>query len=81
MNAKQVPVRPIGQTRLNTRALEWLLLGALLIVATVYQRYHYVVDLIGGALFFLLCIWTARPLYHFTRDTLQTLERNFPRDV
>jgi membrane-associated phospholipid phosphatase len=56
-------------------------IGTLLIIATVYERYHYVVDLIGGALFTVLCVLTARPLYHFTRDTLQTLERDFPPEV
>lgn len=55
--------------------------GTLLIVATVYQRYHYVIDLIGGSMFAAVCILTSRPLYHFTRDTLQTLERNFPPQI
>jgi membrane-associated phospholipid phosphatase len=40
--------------------------GTLLIIATVYQRYHYVVDLFGGAVFFLICIATAPLLYRFT---------------
>ena len=35
------------------------ILGCLLIVGTVYLRYHYVVDLIAGALFMLFTIWTA----------------------
>ena len=55
--------------------------GTLLIIATVYERYHYVVDLIGGAAFMIFCVLTTRPLYHYTRDTLQTLERNFPPEV
>lgn len=49
----------------------WFLLvtGSLLILATVYLRYHYVIDLIGGALFAVLTLqlgriiddwWTAR---------------------
>lgn len=33
--------------------------GTLLIVGTVYLRYHYVIDLIAGALFMLFTIWTA----------------------
>ncbi len=33
--------------------------GTLLIIATVYLRYHYVIDLIGGALFMLLTIKSA----------------------
>ena len=39
---------------------KWILatLTTLLIIATVYLRYHYVVDLFGGFAFFLLSIWT-----------------------
>jgi membrane-associated phospholipid phosphatase len=63
--------------------VRWVIyiVGTLLIIATVYQRYHYVIDLIGGAVFAVIAIVTAKPAYHFTRDKLQTLERNFPRDV
>jgi membrane-associated phospholipid phosphatase len=35
-----------------------LVLGTLLIIATVYLRYHYVVDVIGGVIFFLFTIWS-----------------------
>lgn len=37
-------------------------LAALLIIGTVYLRYHYVVDLLGGAMFFWLTIWTGNKL-------------------
>jgi membrane-associated phospholipid phosphatase len=37
--------------------------GSLLIVATVYQRYHYVVDLLAGIVFMIFCLVTVRPLY------------------
>lgn len=42
--------------------LRWLttILAILLIIATVYLRYHYVVDLIGGFIFFLLTIWSGQ---------------------
>jgi membrane-associated phospholipid phosphatase len=69
-----------GKAHARSRTFIYVV-GTLLIVATVYERYHYVIDLIGGAAFAVLCILTARPLYHFTRDTLQTIERNFPREV
>ncbi|HEY4612618.1 MAG TPA: phosphatase PAP2 family protein, partial [Bacteroidota bacterium] len=38
----------------------WLLtsLTALLIIGTVYLRYHYVIDVLGGAVFFLITIWS-----------------------
>jgi membrane-associated phospholipid phosphatase len=38
------------------------LFGTLLIAATVYLRYHYVIDLIGGALFMWFTVWTAPKL-------------------
>ena len=33
--------------------------GSLLIIGTVYLRYHYVFDLIGGAAFFAFTVWSA----------------------
>lgn len=36
-----------------------LVMGCLLIIGTVYLRYHYVVDLLAGAAFYGLCMWTA----------------------
>ena len=35
------------------------ILGTLLIISTVYLRYHYVIDLVGGAIFMALTIATA----------------------
>jgi membrane-associated phospholipid phosphatase len=52
--------------------------GILLIIATVYQRYHYVVDLVGGAAFALVCLTTAPSLYVFVKNNLQTMESRFP---
>ncbi|RPI01045.1 MAG: phosphatase PAP2 family protein [Ignavibacteriae bacterium] len=45
--------------RLKTRWIMTVLAG-LLIIGTIYLRYHYVVDLFGGALFFLFTIWSGR---------------------
>lgn len=53
------------------------LIGTLLIVATVYQRYHYVVDLIGGAVFAAVCILTSRWLYEWIGRTFDTIENRF----
>jgi membrane-associated phospholipid phosphatase len=49
------------QYQLKTR---WIMtvLAVLLIIGTVYLRYHYVVDLIGGALFFLFTIWSGKKI-------------------
>ncbi len=46
-------------------------LGTLLIVATVYQRYHYVIDLIAGAAFALLCIATAPRVERLIKSRLR----------
>jgi len=37
--------------------------GTLLVIATVYLRYHYVIDLIAGAAFMLLTFWSGKYLY------------------
>lgn len=52
--------------------------GVLLIMATVYQRYHYVVDLLAGALCMVLCVLTSRRLYEATKQRLETMESRFP---
>jgi membrane-associated phospholipid phosphatase len=52
--------------------------GTLLILATVYQRYHYVVDLFAGFCFAMVCIGTAWPLYSFIKRKFDTLENRFP---
>ncbi len=49
------------QYRLKTRWVMTVLAG-LLIVGTIYLRYHYVVDLIGGAIFFLFTIWSGKKI-------------------
>jgi membrane-associated phospholipid phosphatase len=42
-----------------------LAFGILLVISTVYLRYHYVVDVIAGVLFMLITIWTAPRLYNW----------------
>jgi membrane-associated phospholipid phosphatase len=39
--------------------------GILLIFATVYLRYHYVVDLIGGFLFMIFTMWSAKFIFNW----------------
>lgn len=48
--------------------------GVLLIIATVYQRYHYVVDLLAGALAMAFCVWSAPYLNRWIVTRLKTLE-------
>ncbi len=40
-----------------------MVIGSLLIISTVYLRYHYVIDLIAGALLMIFTIWTAPKLF------------------
>ncbi|MCP5061892.1 MAG: phosphatase PAP2 family protein [Ignavibacteriae bacterium] len=51
-----------------------LFTGTLLIFATVYMRYHYFVDLIGGTIFMIFTVLTAKHLYNWwqkkTNNTL-----------
>lgn len=51
------------QYRLRSRSVI-ALFATLLIIGTVYLRYHYVVDLVGGAAVFVLAIWSGE---HFRR--------------
>lgn len=48
--------------RLKTRGLITVL-GTLLVVSTVYLRYHYVVDVIAGVGFMWFTIWTAPKMF------------------
>ncbi len=41
----------------------FLITGTLLIFATVYLRYHYFVDLIGGTVFMVLTMWSGNIIY------------------
>jgi membrane-associated phospholipid phosphatase len=55
-----------------------LVIGILLILATVYQRYHYVVDLIAGATFMIFCVTTAPTLYTAIKGRFKTMESRLP---
>jgi membrane-associated phospholipid phosphatase len=66
--------------RYQLKTRHWLnVVGILLIIATVYQRYHYVVDLVAGATFMIFCISTAPGLYVTIKRRLQTIESRLPR--
>jgi membrane-associated phospholipid phosphatase len=52
--------------------------GILLIIATVYQRYHYVVDVLGGAVFAVLCLYLAPRVYLFLREKMHTMDSIHP---
>ncbi len=47
-----------------------LVAGTLVIAAAVYQRYHYVVDIIAGVLFAVFCLSTSHAVYEFIRKRI-----------
>jgi membrane-associated phospholipid phosphatase len=52
--------------------------GVLLIIATVYMRYHYAIDLAAGALFAAVCLVTAAPLHRWITGHFHTLDGRTP---
>jgi membrane-associated phospholipid phosphatase len=52
------------QSRLKSRHFI-LAVGVLLLISTVYLRYHYVIDVIAGIVFMLITIWTGPRLYRW----------------
>lgn len=52
--------------KLKSRSRFFLVpIGTLLIFATVYLRYHYVIDLIGGLVFMLFCVFTSPLIFNW----------------
>lgn len=70
----QRDIFPSGHTQITLVALyiafterirsRWIMLavGSLLIVSTVYLRYHYVVDVAAGVVFFVFTIWSGKKI-------------------
>ena len=56
--------------------VRWMVtvLGALVIVATVYLRYHYVADVLAGAVLAVLCLVVAPALHSWLAGHLGTLD-------
>jgi membrane-associated phospholipid phosphatase len=50
------------------------ILGALLVVSTVYLRYHYVVDVLAGAVLATLCLAFAPAVHRWLSGHLGTLD-------
>lgn len=69
-----------GKYKARTRWFMYVT-GTLLIIATVYQRYHYVVDLLAGGVFACVCIATSARLYVALKNHFQTMESRFPESV
>lgn len=53
--------------------------GSLLIFATVYLWYHYVIDLIGGAAFMIFSIWSGKYLFNWWRSKVGKEEFSFDK--
>ena len=76
---------PSGHTQLTLTILyisfanhlksRWFILavGSLLIISTVYLRYHYVIDVIAGVFFFLFTIWSGKKIDAWWRNFKKTL--------
>ena len=54
--------------RLKSRSRYFFVpIGALLIFATVYLWYHYVIDLIGGLIFMIFTMWSGKYIFNWWR--------------
>jgi membrane-associated phospholipid phosphatase len=71
---------PSGHTQLTLTILyisfanhlksRWVILvaGSLLIISTVYLRYHYAIDVIAGGVFFLFTVWSGKRIDAWWRN-------------
>lgn len=54
--------------RLKSRSRYFFIpVGSLLIFATVYLQYHYVIDLVGGLIFMMFSVWSGKHLFNWWR--------------
>ncbi len=70
-------VFPSGHTQLtltamyiafsNRVSIRWGLLGvgSLLIISTIYMRYHYVIDVAAGFVFFVFAVWSGKKIHRW----------------
>ncbi len=78
---------PSGHTQLTLVAMyvafttrskiRWglLIVGSLLIISTIYMRYHYVIDLIAGAAFFLFTVWSGKKINAWWKKSVSTEQK------
>lgn len=76
---------PSGHTQLTLTAMYlaftrrsmhrwWLLVvGSLLIIATIYLRYHYMIDVVAGVAFFFLTVWSGKHLDRWWNERIKNL--------
>ncbi len=66
--------------KLKSRTKNFFLpVGSLLIFATVYLWYHYVIDLIGGAAFMLFSIWSGKYIFNWWRGKVGKEQISFEK--
>ncbi len=54
--------------RLKSRSRYFFIpVGSLLIFATVYLQYHYVIDLVGGLIFMIFTLWSGKYIFNWWR--------------
>ena len=54
--------------RLRSRSRYFFVpIGSLLIFATVYLQYHYVIDLVGGLIFMMFAMWSGKYIFNWWR--------------
>jgi membrane-associated phospholipid phosphatase len=53
--------------------------GTLLIISTVYLRYHYVIDLVGGAAFAAFSLWTGKFIFNWWRRKVGKEELDYSK--
>ncbi|OGU36952.1 MAG: hypothetical protein A2068_13220 [Ignavibacteria bacterium GWB2_35_6b] len=58
----------------------FLINGSLLIFATVYLRYHYVADLIGGVIFMIFTLWSGYKLYNYIMQLHSKEKFEYPKN-
>jgi membrane-associated phospholipid phosphatase len=64
--------------KLNSRSKYLLVpVGTLLIFATVYLRYHYVIDLIGGAVLMIFSVWSGKYIFNLWQKKLGQQEFSY----
>jgi membrane-associated phospholipid phosphatase len=51
----------------NHTTIRWglLFVGSLLIISTLYMRYHYAVDVFSGVIFFFITIWSGKKIHRW----------------
>ena len=55
--------------------------GSLLIFSTVYLWYHYVIDLIGGLVFMIFAVWSAKHIFNWWRKKIGKPQFEYGADL